>query len=121
MYNYNEVSADSIEYIKVAKVNDLDDGDRLFVEIDDLDIVVFKIAGDFFAIGDVCSHDDGPLGDGEVEEFNVICPRHGARFDLRSGQVTSLPAVADIPAFPVQVSGNDIEIGIPFDEESLNK
>ena len=117
MYNYNEVSADSVEFITVAKINEVDDGDRLFVEIDDYELVVFNIAGEYFAIGDVCSHDDGPLGDGEIEDYDVICPRHGARFDVRSGLVTALPAVTDIPAYPVRVSGNDIEIGIPLDEE----
>ena len=117
MYNYNEVSADSVEFITVAKIDEVDDGDRLFVEIDDYELVVFNIAGEYFAIGDVCSHDDGPLGEGEIEDYDVICPRHGARFDVRSGLVTALPAVTDIPAYPVRVSGNDIEIGIPLDQE----
>lgn len=116
MFNYNEIAADSVEFIRVAQVEDVEDGDRLFVEIDDYELVVFNIAGEYFAIGDVCSHDDGPLGDGEIEEYDVICPRHGARFDVRSGQVTALPAVTDIPAYPVRVSGSDIEIGIPLDE-----
>ena len=117
MYNYSEISADSIEFVPIAKVDEVGDGVRLFVEIDDQDLVVFNIAGEYFAIGDVCSHDDGPLSDGEIEEYDVICPRHGARFDIRSGQVTSLPAVKDIPAYPVRVSGENIEIGIPFEED----
>jgi 3-phenylpropionate/trans-cinnamate dioxygenase ferredoxin subunit len=117
MYNYSEISTDSIEFVEIAKVDEVGDGDRLFVEIDDQELVVFNIAGDFFAIGDVCSHDDGPLSDGEIEKYDVICPRHGARFDVRSGQVTSLPAVIDIPAYPVRVSGKNIEIGIPFKED----
>ena len=117
MYNYHEISADSVEFIAVAKIGDVEDGDRLYIEIDDQELVVFNLAGEYFAIGDVCSHDDGPLGEGEIEDYEVICPRHGARFDVRSGQVTALPAVTDIPAYPVRVSGEDIEIGIPFDEE----
>ena len=117
MYNYNEVSADAVEFITVAKDDEVEDGDRLFVEIDDYELVLFNIAGEYFAIGDVCSHDDGPLGEGEIEDYDVICPRHGARFDVRSGLVTALPAVTDIPAYPVRVSGNDIEIGIPLEED----
>jgi 3-phenylpropionate/trans-cinnamate dioxygenase ferredoxin subunit len=117
MNNYNEISADSVEFIAVSKVNNVGDGDRLYVEIDDLELVLFSIAGEFFAIGDVCSHDDGPLGDGEIDAYDVICPRHGARFDVRSGQVTSLPAVTSIPSYPVRISGDDIEIGFPVDEE----
>jgi 3-phenylpropionate/trans-cinnamate dioxygenase ferredoxin subunit len=116
MYNYNEISADSVEFVTITKVEDLPDGERLYVEIDDQELVVFNIAGEYFVIGDVCSHDDGPLGEGEIEEYEVICPRHGARFDIRSGQVNSLPAVVDIPAYPVRISGDQIEVGIPFDE-----
>lgn len=116
MYNYNEVSSDIVDFVSVAKVEEFEDGERLFVEVDDYELVVFNIAGEFFAIGDVCSHDDGPLGDGDIEEYDVICPRHGARFDIRSGQVTALPAVTDIPAYPVRISGSDIEVGIPLDE-----
>ena len=117
MYNYNEVSADSVEFITVAKIDEVDNGDLLFVEIDDYELVLFNIAGEYFAIGDICSHDDGPLGEGEIEDYDVICPRHGARFDVRSGLVTALPAITDIPAYPVRVSGSDIEIGIPLEEE----
>jgi len=116
MYNYSEISADAVEFIPVAKVDDLPDGERLYVEIDDQELVMFNVAGEIFAIGDVCSHDDGPLGEGEIEGYEVICPRHGARFDIRSGKVNSLPAVVDIPAYPVRVSGDQIEVGIPFKE-----
>ena len=117
MNNYNEVSADSVEFVSVSKINEVGNGDRLYVEIDDLELVLFNIAGEYFAIGDVCSHDDGPLGDGEIDAYDVICPRHGARFDVRSGQATSLPAVTSIPSYPVRISGDDIEIGFPVDEE----
>lgn len=116
MYNYNEVEAKSVQYVPVASVNDLPEGERLFVEIDDRELVVFKIAGDFFAIGNVCSHDDGPLGEGDLEGHDVICPRHGARFDIRSGKVNTLPAVVDIPAYPVRVIEDQIEVGIPFED-----
>ncbi len=117
MYNYNEISSASIEFVPVAELSDLPNGERLFIEIDDQELVVFNIAGEIFAIGDVCSHDDGPLGEGEIEGYDVVCPRHGARFDIRSGKVSSLPAVVDIPAYPVRVSGDQIEIGIPADQE----
>lgn len=115
LYNYTQVDADQCEFVAVAAEDELRDGERLFVEIDDLSIVVFKIAGRYFAIGDVCSHDDGPLGDGELEGYDVICPRHGARFDVRSGKVLSLPAIVDIPAYPVRLQDGQIEIGIPVE------
>ncbi|MDI6770067.1 MAG: non-heme iron oxygenase ferredoxin subunit, partial [Anaerolineales bacterium] len=74
-----------------------------------------NIAGNLYAIADVCSHDEGPLGDGDLEGHEIACPRHGARFDIRSGQALQLPAVVDIPAYPVRVRGDMIEIGIPKD------
>jgi nitrite reductase/ring-hydroxylating ferredoxin subunit len=53
------------------------------------------------------------LGDGDIEGFNVVCPRHGAEFDVRTGKVTSMPAVVDIPAYPVRVVDGMIELGVP--------
>jgi 3-phenylpropionate/trans-cinnamate dioxygenase ferredoxin subunit len=85
----------------------------LFVEIEGLPIVIFNIAGQLFAIGDVCSHDNGPLGDGLLDGSLVVCPRHGAEFDIRTGKAVTLPAVEDIPAYPVRVADGMIEIGIP--------
>ncbi|MEW6179504.1 MAG: non-heme iron oxygenase ferredoxin subunit [Chloroflexota bacterium] len=100
-------------FYTVAKVDELPPGERLFVEIGDISIVVFNIAGKLYAIGDVCTHDDGPLGDGELDGHEIICPRHGARFDVRSGKVLSLPAVVDIPTYPVRITEDDIEVGVP--------
>jgi 3-phenylpropionate/trans-cinnamate dioxygenase ferredoxin subunit len=115
MYNYKELSPEKCEFIAIGSADELKNGERLFVEIDEEPIVVFSIAGQYYAVGDVCSHDDGPVGDGELEGFEVICPRHGARFDVRNGKVLSLPAVVDIPAYPVRVVDGQIEIGLPLD------
>jgi 3-phenylpropionate/trans-cinnamate dioxygenase ferredoxin subunit len=105
-----------LEYVQVAAEGDLDNGERLFVEIDDFSIVVFNIAGKLFAIEDVCSHDNGPLGDGDIEEeHEIVCPRHGAHFDVRNGEALTLPAVVDIPAYPVRGVDEFIEVGIPSD------
>jgi 3-phenylpropionate/trans-cinnamate dioxygenase ferredoxin subunit len=114
MFNYIKLPSDNCEFITIGKQSDLEDGKRYFVEIDGTQIVVFKIAGEFFAIGDICSHDDGPLGDGELAGFEIICPRHGARFDIRSGKALSLPAVVDIPAYPVRIESGEVKIGIPL-------
>lgn len=114
--NYNELSTDKVEFVEIAEVGDLPNGERIFVTIDEFDIVVFNIAGKFFAIADVCSHDDGPVGDGEFEDtYEIACPRHGAHFDVRNGYAMSLPAIEDIPAFPVKVTDGKIEVGIPLD------
>ena len=115
MYDYTKIDPSGCEFIPIVENSEIADGDRLFVAIDQLHIVIFNIGGEFFAIGDVCSHDDGPLGDGDLEGFEVACPRHGARFDVRSGKSLTLPAVVDIPAYPVRVVDGQIEVGIPSD------
>jgi len=113
MFNYTQFEEEKVEYMGIAPVSELPDGERMFVDIDDVPIVIFNIAGQLFAIGDVCTHDDGPLGDGDIEGFNIVCPRHGAEFDVRTGKVMSMPAVVDIPAYPVRVVDGLIEVGVP--------
>ena len=113
MYNYNQLKSEECDFVTIAPADDLKNGERLFVEIDGFPIVVFNVAGQFFAIADLCSHDDGPLGDGGLEDFEITCPRHGASFDVRTGKVLSLPAIEDIPAYPVQVKDGQIEVGLP--------
>jgi 3-phenylpropionate/trans-cinnamate dioxygenase ferredoxin subunit len=113
MFNYINAPPENLEYVEIAPASELPNGERLFVDISDRPIVVFNIAGQFFAIGDVCTHDDGPLGDGDLEGNHVVCPRHGGEFDVRTGQAKQMPAVVDIPAYPVRVIDGKIQIGIP--------
>ena len=113
MYNYATLDESKIEFVEIAPASELPNGQRLFVEVADRPLVIFNIAGQFFAIGDVCTHDDGPLGDGEIEGFNIVCPRHGAEFDVRTGKVMQMPAVVDIPAYPIRVVEGMIQVGIP--------
>lgn len=113
MYDYHELKTEEIEYVGVADVDELKPGDRLFIEIDGTMIALFNLNGEYYAIQDVCSHDDGPVAEGDLEGYEIVCPRHGARFDVRSGEVLSLPAAVDIPAYPVRVQGTEIQIGVP--------
>ena len=113
MYNYASIDESKIEFVEIAPASELPNGQRLFVEVADRPLVIFNIAGQFFAIGDVCTHDDGPLGDGDIEGFNVVCPRHGGEFDVRTGKVMQMPAVVDVPAYPVRVVEGMIQVGIP--------
>lgn len=113
MFNYTQLDPSKLEYVEIAPADQLTDGERLFVELGGKSIVLFNLAGKLFAIGDVCSHDNGPVGDGEIEENEIICPRHGARFDIRTGKATSLPALVDIPAYPVRVVEGMVQIGVP--------
>jgi 3-phenylpropionate/trans-cinnamate dioxygenase ferredoxin subunit len=113
MREYSPIDPVNCEFVSVAQASDLPSGERLYLTIDGLPIVVFNIAGEYYAIADVCSHDDGPVGDGELEGMEIICPRHGARFDIRNGKVLSLPAIVDIAAYPVRVVDGDLQVGIP--------
>jgi 3-phenylpropionate/trans-cinnamate dioxygenase ferredoxin component len=113
MYNYATLDPLQVEYLEIAPADQLPPGERIFIEVAGKSIVIFNLAGKFFAIGDVCSHDSGPVGDGDIEENEIICPRHGARFDIRTGKATSLPAVVDIPSYPVRVVEGMLEIGLP--------
>ena len=113
MFNYTTFDESKIEYLDIAPASELPNGERLFVEIEGKPIVIFNVAGQFYSIADVCSHDDGPVGEGDIEGYNITCPRHGAEFDVRTGQVVSMPAVVDIPAYPVKILDGMIQIGIP--------
>jgi 3-phenylpropionate/trans-cinnamate dioxygenase ferredoxin subunit len=112
MYNYTQ-QTENIEFLEIAPASELPNGERLFVEIEGRAIVIFNIAAQLFAIGDVCTHDDGPLGDGDLEGYDIVCPRHGAEFDVRTGKVMQMPAVVDIPAYPVRVVDGMIQVGMP--------
>ena len=115
MYNYVKVDAAHLEYVTVAEVGELGDGERLIVDIADEQIAVFNIAGLYYAIAAVCSHNEGTAAEGEVDEYEIACPRHGAKFDIRNGRVLTLPAIVDIPAYPVRIEGDEIQIGLPIE------
>ncbi|MBL8057798.1 MAG: non-heme iron oxygenase ferredoxin subunit [Anaerolineales bacterium] len=113
MVYYDKVDPSTADYIAVATPDELPNGARKIVEIDGKAIAVFNIAGAYYAIADVCSHDDGPVAEGELDGHAIECPRHGARFDVRTGRVLSFPAIVDIPAYPVKVEGGAILVGLP--------
>jgi 3-phenylpropionate/trans-cinnamate dioxygenase ferredoxin subunit len=113
MFDYTKMDESKVEYAEIAPASELPNGERLFLEIEGRAIVIFNIADQFFAIGDICTHDDGPLGDGELEGFNIVCPRHGGEFDVQTGKAVQMPAVVDIPAYPVKVVDGMIQVGIP--------
>jgi 3-phenylpropionate/trans-cinnamate dioxygenase ferredoxin subunit len=113
--NYTHLDPSDCEFYEVASVDEIPNGERIFVDIGDNYLVLFNIAGNLFAIEDLCSHDDGPLGDGDIDGYEVACPRHGARFDVRTGKALTFPAVVDIPAYPIQIINGKIRVGLPKD------
>jgi nitrite reductase/ring-hydroxylating ferredoxin subunit len=95
-------------FLKAAKLNDVPEGHLKVFEVGDEDIALANVDGEIFAVANVCTHDRGPLGEGYLFGDEVECPRHGARFCVRDGQVRSLPAIVPVPTFEVKVEGDDI-------------
>lgn len=101
------------DFVKVCRAADLPSGTRLSVEFEEETVIVFNINDHFYCIADVCTHDGGPLGDAELEGCEIICPRHGARFDVRDGAALTLPAITAVPTFAVKIEDGDIYIEDP--------
>ncbi|MCP4360513.1 MAG: non-heme iron oxygenase ferredoxin subunit [Chloroflexi bacterium] len=104
------------EFVKVSRVVDLPPGERLFHDFEYETVIVLNIAGRFYCIANICSHDDGPLEDGKLDDFEISCPRHGARFDVRNGRALCLPATKPIPQYAVKVEDGDIYVESPDDK-----
>ena len=102
------------EIIDVCTVSELPVGERKLVEWEDLEIGVFNCRGEYFAIEDRCSHDDGPLAEGEFDAgtCTVECPRHGSLFDLRTGRPKTLPAYQPVETFPVRVEEDTVKLEV---------
>jgi 3-phenylpropionate/trans-cinnamate dioxygenase ferredoxin subunit len=100
--------------LTVAPFAEFPPGSVKIVEAGDVSIGVYNCGGDLLAIEDRCSHDDGPLAEGEWEEdlCRVICPRHGSAFDLRSGRPLSLPAYEPVATFPVRVVDGVVKVEV---------
>lgn len=102
------------ELVKIATVDEVPVNGSKLVEIDNVRIALFNLNGEFYAIEDVCTHDGGPLVEGEiVNGHEVRCPRHGARFDIRTGAALSFPAFEPTIAYEVYIQGQDLLIEPP--------
>jgi 3-phenylpropionate/trans-cinnamate dioxygenase ferredoxin component len=100
------------DYVKVAVRADLPPGGKKLVDLDGRAIALFNVDGEYFAIDDVCTHDGGPLAEGELEGAEIRCPRHGARFDVRTGKALSFPAIEPVETLAVEVRGEDIYVAV---------
>ncbi len=96
------------KYVKVARAEDIAPGEKRILEVNGTLVVVINLDGQFYAIEDVCTHDGGPLGEGRLEGAQIICPRHGARFDVRTGDALTLPAFEPVSTYDVKVEGGDV-------------
>ncbi|WP_435010474.1 non-heme iron oxygenase ferredoxin subunit [Tundrisphaera lichenicola] len=100
------------DFVKVAVRDELPPGGKKLVEIEGRALAVFNVDGAYYAIDDVCTHDGGPLAEGDLEGTEIRCPRHGARFDVRTGRALCLPAIEPVDVHSVEVRGEDIYVAI---------
>lgn len=100
-------------FVTVARVGEIPAGACKVVRMDDVPVAVFHVDGAYHALEDVCTHDGGPLAEGVLEGCEIECPRHGARFDVRTGAVLSAPAFTPVPTFEVRVVNDEIQVEWP--------
>jgi 3-phenylpropionate/trans-cinnamate dioxygenase ferredoxin subunit len=100
----------------VASTGDVAEGTAVVAEAGDQRLALCRVGGTVFAIDDVCTHDGGPLGEGLLIGDEIECPRHGARFDVRSGRATRMPAVAPVKTYDVEEDAGVLYVDIPDEE-----
>ena len=100
------------DFLPVAKVSEIADPGSLLVEVDGRLVVVIRAAGHFYALNDVCTHDGGPLSDGplDAKEGTIACPRHGAKFDIKTGAAVTMPATKPTITHGVKVEGDRVYV-----------
>ena len=100
-------------FVKVADTGDIPSSQMKTVEVNGEKICVVNVEGKYYAIGNVCTHEGGPLADGTLEGYDVECPWHGSKFDVRTGKVTNPPADTPEPSYEVKVEGSNVLIRKP--------
>lgn len=98
------------DWVNVAEAGEMQPGECKVVDVEDVMIAVFNINGEYFAIEDVCTHDGSEIASGCLHGDEIECPRHGARFSLRSGEVTAPPAYEAIDTFPVRIESGMVQV-----------
>ncbi len=98
------------EWLDVTRADNLKPGQCKMVDVDDVMVAVYNINGSYYAIEDTCTHDGGELASGSIEGDEVICPRHGARFCIRTGEALTAPAYEDVDCYPVRVQDGVIQV-----------
>ena len=99
------------DFVKVAAVNDLSDGEVMMVEVDGQEVMLANLGGEFYAISDECTHEGGSLSQGYVDGGEVECPVHGSLFDIKTGENTGPPAAEPVQSYPVRIEGDDVLVG----------
>jgi len=94
----------------VARTSEIADGATKRVDVNGQSVLLCNVDGEIFAIEDVCTHDGGPLDQGELMGDRIMCPRHGAFFDVKSGAALTLPAIVPVQTYKVRTDGDDIYV-----------
>lgn len=100
------------EYVTVAAVGDIEPGNGRVVEAGDERIALFNADGEFYAIGNACTHVGGSLGEGPLDGTTVTCPLHGSDFDVTTGEHLRRPADSDVPSYEVRVEGDEVQVAV---------
>jgi len=98
------------DWIDVALKNEFPPGDRRSLDVDGSPVVVFNLDGAYYAIEDICTHDGDSLSGGALKGEQIVCPRHGARFSIRTGAVLAPPAYEPVATLPVRVEGGMVQV-----------
>ena len=96
----------------VAKLHEISPGATKRVVVDGVEVLLCNVDGTLYAVEDVCTHDGGPLDQGELQGCRIMCPRHGALFDVTTGAALTLPAVMPLPTYAVRAEGDDIFVDV---------
>jgi 3-phenylpropionate/trans-cinnamate dioxygenase ferredoxin subunit len=105
------------DFLPVARVSDIPDPGKTLVEVEDRLIVLIHAAGHFYALDDVCTHDGGPLSEGPLDPQagTIECPRHGAKFDVKTGAALTMPATKPTKAHDVRIEGDQVLVRLSDD------
>lgn len=100
------------QFVKVARKSELPENGGTCVEIEGRRIALFRVEDEVYALDDICTHEEAPLSEGEIENGEVECPWHGATFKLATGECTGPPADDDVRRYPTRVVGDDVEVEV---------
>ncbi len=104
-----------MDFVRVATKSEIPVGTVKVFTVGGQRVAICHAEGDdvLYAIADLCTHDNGPLGEGELDDHQIECPRHGARFDVKSGKAMCLPAVKPVPTYQVELRGEEVWVAVP--------
>ncbi|QSA95644.1 non-heme iron oxygenase ferredoxin subunit [Methylococcus sp. EFPC2] len=98
------------DWVDVVPEAGLADGEHVVADVDGVSVAVFRVGSELFAIEDACTHDGAEIASGRLDGYEIVCPRHGARFCIRTGKVLKAPAYEDLSCFPVRVEGGVVQV-----------